>query len=266
LVEVDQPDFTTVTETPDTNASQSELSQIYTRYKWAGEYVTGRRILEVACGSGPGLGYLLKKGAVEVVGTDIEELNLRFARDYYAANPSISLEILDAMSMRYENESFDVVINFEAIYYMSNLKVAVKEAFRVLKPGGYLLISTVNSDWKGFNPSPYSHWYPNAEQLKALLTEYGFKVQIRLGFHDRPSGPVSCLKSLIRRYAIRLKLIPNTMKGKELLKRIFYGRLSPIPNELDDESYSAEALMPLAEVDSESSNYMFIYVEAMKPK
>lgn len=36
-----------------------------------------------------------------------------------------------------------------------------------------------------------------------------------------------------RRLAIRFKLIPGTMKGKEELKRLIYGKLTGLPHELD---------------------------------
>ena len=40
--------------------------------------------------------------------------------------------------------------------------------------------------------------------------------------------------SLIKRFAVRFHLIPRTMKGKEFLKRIFLGKLVPLPAELED--------------------------------
>ena len=41
--------------------------------------------------------------------------------------------------------------------------------------------------------------------------------------------------SLIKRAAVALHLIPKTMKGKEFLKRMFFGKLIPLPAEVDDE-------------------------------
>lgn len=40
--------------------------------------------------------------------------------------------------------------------------------------------------------------------------------------------------STIRKTAVALHLIPNTMKGKELLKKIFYGKLIPLKEEIEE--------------------------------
>jgi hypothetical protein len=40
------------------------------------------------------------------------------------------------------------------------------------------------------------------------------------------------ITSLIKRIAVSLHIMPKTMKGKEALKRIFFGKLQPIPTEL----------------------------------
>lgn len=42
------------------------------------------------------------------------------------------------------------------------------------------------------------------------------------------------LISLIKRMAVSLHLMPKTMKGKELFKRLFLGKLTPLPSEIDD--------------------------------
>jgi hypothetical protein len=38
--------------------------------------------------------------------------------------------------------------------------------------------------------------------------------------------------SIVKRAAVRLGFIPKTMKGKEALKRLFFGELTPFPAEL----------------------------------
>ena len=42
------------------------------------------------------------------------------------------------------------------------------------------------------------------------------------------------ITSLINRTAVALHLMPRTMKGKELFKKIFFGKLSPLPNEVEE--------------------------------
>lgn len=254
------PDFTTVTEVPGVRATRAELCQMYTRYHWAGGMVAGKRVLELGCGSGPGLGYFLAKGAIKVVGTDIEDRNLAHARQFYTGRQNLEFAVVDAQSIPYPDASFDVVMLFEAIYYVPDAKRFLAEARRVLAPGGVLLISTVNREWPQFNPSPFSHWYPTATELASALTAAGFAVTIKGGFPDQPAGLARRTVACIRRTAVRCHLIPNTMKGKELLKRLFYGKLQAIPHELSDGVHDLEPLTPIP-LDRPDPLHVFLFAE-----
>src|SRR5207244_12959780 len=45
--------------------------------------------------------------------------------------------------------------------------------------------------------------------------------------------------------AVRLGVIPKTMKGKEFLKRVFFGRLAPVPPELTNGAGTFEVPVPV---------------------
>ena len=53
--------YITVTEMPGNKATKENIEMLYTRYKWASQFIEGKDVLEVACGAGQGLGYLAKK-------------------------------------------------------------------------------------------------------------------------------------------------------------------------------------------------------------
>lgn len=55
-------------------------------------------------------------------------------------------EIVDAQSIPYEAESFDVVIANHMLYHLSDIDTALSEIYRVLKPGGYFFASTVGKN------------------------------------------------------------------------------------------------------------------------
>ncbi|MGH7890566.1 MAG: hypothetical protein ACRENF_08460, partial [Thermodesulfobacteriota bacterium] len=65
----------------------------------------------------------------------------------------------------------------------------------------------------------------------------------------------------IKRTAVSLHLIPKTMKGKELLKRLFFGQLIPIPAEIEEngDHYKKPTLIPY---NGPNSNYKVIYTVA----
>jgi ubiquinone/menaquinone biosynthesis C-methylase UbiE len=75
---------------------------------------------------------------------------------------------IDAHNLPFDDKSFDVVILYEAIYYLEHPERFIEEARRVLRENGTLLICTANKDWSGFNPSPYTYKYFSAPELFLL--------------------------------------------------------------------------------------------------
>lgn len=254
------PDFTTVTETPGTKATEDQLRILYTRYDLGLTYCTGRDVLEVACGAGVGLG-LLAKHARRVLAGDIDPRNCQTARQNTAANQKITVQRFDAGSLPFPDASFDLVVLFEALYYLPDEHAFFREARRVLRPGGTLVLSSVNREWTGFNPSPFSTRYYSAKELFDLLSEDGYNVRLLAGFSERTDGILHRLVHAVRLIAIRLRLIPKTMKGKQWLKRLFYGRLTPIPKQLSESQELVDALAEISR-DSDTSVFRMLYCVA----
>ena len=96
------------------------------------------------------------------------------------------------------------------------------------------MICSVNKEWADFNPSPFSTRYFSAKELHDLLVAQQLQVEC-FGAFPVPHGSASAtLVSFIKRAAVRLHLVPKTMKGKEWLKRIFFGELAPLPAEVEE--------------------------------
>ncbi|HEX5038151.1 MAG TPA: class I SAM-dependent methyltransferase [bacterium] len=226
-------DYTTVTETPGIGATREQLTMLYTRYRYAASFCAGKTVLEVACGAGQGLGYLAQS-AKAVVGGDIDQGNLEFATRVYKGRDNIELKKIDAHQMPFEDKSFDVLLLYEALYYLEDPDRFFRECRRLLCPGGLLLICTVNREWSDFNPSPFSHRYFSAKELSESLAGYGFAVETLAAFPVRRETAKDRVVSLVKRTAVRLHLMPKTMRGKQFLKRIFLGKLSPLPSEIKD--------------------------------
>lgn len=225
-------DFSTVTEITGYNVTSEQLQRMYTRYRFALDYCIGKEVLEVACGTGQGLGYIAMK-AKKVVGGDYDENIVKRAQDHY--QDRVTITRVDAQHLPFDNRSFDVVLCYEAIYYFENPERFVSEARRVLRDGGVLIICTANKNWLGFNPSPYSHRYFSAPELHGLLVQHGFQTALFADCPVQSDSFSSSVISLIKQIAVRLHLIPKTMKGKELLKRLFMGKLKTMPAEVTDD-------------------------------
>lgn len=232
---MDTGHFVDVTEMAGQKVSAEQLMRTCHRYYWARPYVEGKDAVEVACGSGPGLGYL-KQHARSIRAGDISAEVLERARATYGE--TIELKVFDAAAMPYADASVDAVLLFEALYYLPDAGAFMREVRRVLRPGGHLLIVTANKDLYDFNPSPFSTTYFGVVELERLCREHGFVPGFR-GLVDVTK--VSLRQRVLRpikRLAAGLGLIPKTMGGKEWLKRIFFGSMVDMPASILETPFS----------------------------
>ena len=94
--------------------------------------LTGKRILDVACGTGHLAGACLKRGA-DVEGIDFADTMIAKASANY---PDISFHEGDAENLDYEDSSFDVVACNFGVLHFEHAETAFAEAYRVLRKGG----------------------------------------------------------------------------------------------------------------------------------
>lgn len=233
---------------------------LHARYSLAANLCKGKEVLEIACGAGMGLG-LLANRASRLVAGDFSETLLRSARRHYRER--IAFVRLDAHSLPFADGSFDLILCFEAIYYLRDPRRLVLECHRVLRPEGALLICTANPACSGFNPSPRSHRYFSAEELRVLLVESQFDAAVHGAFPFSANTVRDKMVMPVRSVAARLQLFPRTMKGKEFLKRMFYGRLVRIQEEIHEDSITPD-MPPLALQPTDLTKYKVLYAIARR--
>lgn len=86
-------DYVSVTEIAGDEVTQEQVDRLCNRYYWAGRYCAGKDVVEAACGSGQGLGYLSKIARSLEAGDYSDEI-LSIARRYYGER--IALRQFDA--------------------------------------------------------------------------------------------------------------------------------------------------------------------------
>ena len=252
-------DYTDITEVPGSMATREQLARLYHRYHTAFSNAAGRHVLEVACGAGFGLGYLART-AKSVVGSDYTENLLRMAQSHYLGR--VPLVRLDAHHLPFCDRAFDLVVLYEAIYYLSQAEQFIAESRRLLSDGGMLLIGTVNKDWSEFTPSALSTRYFSVPELRDLLIQQGFgNLEFFGAFPTTATSSKQKIVSLIRRMAVALNLVPKTLGGRELLKRLFYGSLTPLKPELEDGVAKLYSLIPIPS-EAPNAQYKIIYAVA----
>ena len=128
------------------------------------------RILEVGCGNGYYLNLLNKLGFnLTLVGIDNDEVALKEARKIIRDN-RVKLELVDADKLPFGNNIFDKVVISEVIEHVEDQERVLSEIYRVLKPGGTMVLTTCNIDY------PFL-WDPINWILQHLL-----KTHIKSGF------------------------------------------------------------------------------------
>ncbi len=236
-------DYSRVSEIPGIRVTREAVSMLLSRYTFASGFCQDKDVLELGCGAGMGLGYLARH-ARSLVGGDYTESMLSTASK--DSSQQALLVRLDAQSLPFKDRCFDVVLLFEAIYYLPSPSVVLQECCRVLRRPGTLVICSVNKEWSGFSSSALSCGYFSALELNQLLHDNGFEADIYGGFRTASETRAEKMRDRLRRVAVRFDLIPKTMRGKEFLKRMFYGELVELGTRIDDgmAAYDRPALLP----------------------
>lgn len=106
--------------------------------------IAGRRILDVACGIGRSVPMMGDGQAY--LGIDLSEVAIAKVEKLYGARANLKFRCMDAMQLELDDSQFDVVMAVEMIEHVQDATKTISEMFRVLKPGGRLVINSINRD------------------------------------------------------------------------------------------------------------------------
>lgn len=127
-----------------------------------GKKYNGKKVdvLDLGCGGG----FLSNSLAPHhtVTGFDISEKSLEIAKNYDKTG-SVKYVQGDATALPFENESFDVICSMDMLEHVEDYATVVKEAARVLRPGGLFIFYTFNRNLiSGFVVIKMIEWFvPN---------------------------------------------------------------------------------------------------------
>jgi ubiquinone/menaquinone biosynthesis C-methylase UbiE len=100
-----------------------------------------KKVLEIGIGHGTDLMQFARNGAV-CHGVDITEKHLELtAQNFNLQNKSVTLTKTSAIVLPYESNSLDCIYSFGVIHHIPEAHKVLEECYRVLKPGGKIIIT-----------------------------------------------------------------------------------------------------------------------------
>lgn len=100
----------------------------------------GRRTIDIGCGEGR-LTRCLKELGHNVIGIDSSSSLVAAAR---GLDPSVDIRLADAAALPLDDASADLAIAFMSLHDINAMSAAVREAARVLRPGGRFCVAIVH--------------------------------------------------------------------------------------------------------------------------
>jgi len=111
--------------------------------------LSGLRLLDIGCGAGLLCEPFTRLGA-QVIGIDPSATNISAAK-LHADKGHLSIDYrcttVEEMDPR---ERFDIVLAMEVIEHVTDVGAFLKRCTAMLKPGGLMVVSTLNRNWKSF--------------------------------------------------------------------------------------------------------------------
>lgn len=130
--------------------------------------VSNKYGIDIGCGEGYNTRLLADRGAI-LVAIDIAPVFIENARKQENEFPlGINYSVASATQMPFQNDSFDFATSFMCLMDLPEPEKALREAYRILKPGGFFQVSIEHPCFK----PPY---------LKKLRNEKGATYAVEVG-------------------------------------------------------------------------------------
>lgn len=205
------------------------------------------KVLDIATGTGafllPAARLLSSSG--RITGIDISGALLREAEVLVSAENLTNVELrkMDAENLDFPDRTFDYTACAFSLYFFHDMEAALREMYRVCKPGGWLGLTVFHRTPPPFDPifsvmleQIVTHqgkvWMPphgmsfTPDELEALLTQYGFK---SIKTHSETKGIVYTSEDDVWEFMpLRFALSDTDEETLARFKTKFFAKLRPL--------------------------------------
>ncbi len=181
---------------------------------------SGLQLLDIGCGAGNMIHHLSRYGKVWGVEIDARPIAVARQRGY-------DVHLGDASrGLAYPNASFDVVAVLDVLEHNQDDQGILREACRVLRPCGYLIVTTPAFMWLwSYNDVLNAHVRRyNIPELRSKLERAGFEIQ-RISYNNFFIFPVAAALIFVRRAGAR----PPQLRSHHLSAEAYQVEMEPVP-------------------------------------
>ena len=195
------------------------LSSIFSRDPADQQPLKGLKLLDVGCGGGILSESMAQLGA-HVHGIDVVLKNVEIAR-LHARESGLHVDYaaVNARALRQHDAKYDAVLNMEVVEHVPNPTALVEDCAALLRPGGALVLATINRTWLSwlfaiFGAEYVLRWLPRGthrwdrfikpDELTRTAERCGLRLVARTGVRV---NPINRRFSLTRHMAVNYMIV-----------------------------------------------------------
>lgn len=155
----------------------------------SGEHDLGS-VVEFGCGTGY-FTRAIAENARHVTATDLSKRMIEAARSNLRGLDNVAFQVQDSESASMPSDEYDAALMANMLHTLDDPVKALKECYRVLKPGGTLLIINYTEEGMSrvertllffrfalkFGFPPRKNWPLTSEKLRSFLAQAGFRIE-----------------------------------------------------------------------------------------
>ncbi|MBF2048141.1 MAG: class I SAM-dependent methyltransferase [Elainella sp. C42_A2020_010] len=196
------------------------------RYQTASRYVQGKKVLDIASGTGFGSKMLKQAGAEQVIGVDISPVSIQYAQEHYQT-AGVTFVQADAEVFEWP-EQFDVIVSFETIEHVPHPDRFLAQIRKLLKPDGHFLLSVPLGETRHIDP--YHLHVFSQEDVFQQFAQAGFVIDAyRIDDWTIQLADLELWKKLYPESRVSLKELFFTWRGRRVVWDLIKHRCLAMP-------------------------------------